>query len=468
MANQTQALVKSPFQIVSAVVPTVLLCGAAAMWAAGPLVGLAPQVAQAGGITFLCMSLWATGLLPEFVTALLFFALATLSGVGSTSGVFSGFGSSAFWLVLSGLIMGAAISKTGLGARVARAVARPLSGSYVRLIAGVVGISYGLAFVMPSNMGRITLLLPVMLALADAVRVVPGSRGRAGVVLAAGFGTFLLSTSILTANVPNLVLAGTVEALYTMPLGSVPYLVLHAPVLGVLKGLLLIGLIGLMFPDHVQPMARLATTAAPLTMAEWRLTVILAATLGLWVTAAWHGISPAWIGLAAAVLCLLPGVGFLPPEAFGQLNFRTIFYVAAILGLASMIRETGLGTLLGHGLLRVTPLDPRAPFWNFTALAGLTTVLSLAVPNGAPVLFTPMAAEAAAATGFGLFTVVMMSVLGFSTVLLPFQAPPILLALELGAVRLRDATRLSLVSAALTLLLLVPVDYLWWHWLGRL
>jgi di/tricarboxylate transporter len=74
----------------------------------------------------------------------------------------------------------------------------------------------------------------------------------------------------------------------------------------------------------------------------------------------------------------------------------------------------------------VTPLDPQAPFWNFTALAGLTTVL------------------------------------------LPFQAPPILLALELGAVRLGDATRLSLVSAALTLLILVPVDYLWWHWLGRL
>ena len=283
MANQTQVLVQR-FQISSAVVPTVLLCGAGVVWVAGPLVGLAPKVAQAGGITFLCMGLWATGLLPEFVTALLFFAVATLSGVGSTSGVFSGFGSSAFWLVLSGLIIGAAMSKTGLGTRVARALVRPLSGSYVRLIAGVVGISYGLAFVMPSNMGRITLLLPVMLALADEVRLVPGSRGRTGVVLAAGFGTFLLSTSILTANVPNLVLAGTVEALYKMPLGYVPYLVLHAPVLGVLKGLLLIGLICIMFPDHVRPMSISAAAGGPLTVAEWRLTVILATTLGLWVT----------------------------------------------------------------------------------------------------------------------------------------------------------------------------------------
>jgi di/tricarboxylate transporter len=389
------------------------------------------------------MSLWATGLVPEFVTALLFFGVATLSGVSSTSGVFSGFESSAFWLVLSGLIMGAAIHKTGLGARAARALARPLSGSYVRLIAGVVGISYGLAFIMPSNMGRITLLLPVMLALADEVRLAPGSRGHTGVVLAAGFGTFLLSTSILTANVPNLVLAGTVEALYQMPLGYVPYLVLHAPVLGVLKGLLLIGLICLMFPDHVWPMASAAAAGGPLTVAEWRLTIILAATLGLWVTDAWHGLSPAWIGLAAAVLCLLPRIGFLPPEAFGQLNFRTMFYVAAILGLASMIRETGLGTLLGHSLLEVTPLDPQAPFWNFTALAGLTTVLSLAVPNGAPVLFTPMAAEVSAATGFGLLTVVMLSVLGFSTVLLPFQAPPIILALELGAVPARRCDSVS-------------------------
>ena len=103
----------------------------------------------------------------------------------------------------------------------------------------VVLLTYALAFVMPSNMGRIALLMPVVLALAEQAGLAEGSRGRTGLALAVGFGTFQLSASILPANVPNLVMAGAAEAAYGVRFAYLPYLLLHAPVLGLLKGAVL-------------------------------------------------------------------------------------------------------------------------------------------------------------------------------------------------------------------------------------
>lgn len=117
------------------------------------------------------------------------------------------------------------------------------------MTAGVVTLTYLLAFVMPSNMGRIALLMPIVLAYADRIGLAPGSRGRIGLALAVGFGTFQLSTSILPANVPNLVMAGSIEGSYGLQLGYLPYLWLHAPVLGILKGVLLTCCIAWMFRD---------------------------------------------------------------------------------------------------------------------------------------------------------------------------------------------------------------------------
>lgn len=435
---------------------------------------LTPQVVQAAGIGLLCMGCWATGAVPEILTTLMFFALAMLTAVAPAPVVFSGFASSAFWLVLSGMIVGLAISKTGLGVRIAQPLAQALSKSYGRLITGVVALSYGLSFLMPSNMGRISLLIPIMLALADHVGLGQGRPGRTGVVLAVGFATFMLSTSILPANVPNLVMAGAAETIYGLHFSYLPYLLLHAPVLGLLKGAALVLLILWLFPDRLSKAsadeaAEAAAPRTPITAKEIRLVGILAITLTLWMTDAIHHIQPAWIGLASAVVCLLPRVGIIEPETFGSINFRTVFYVAGLLGLVATVDHTGLGQLLGQFLLNVVPLGPDAPFANFSALVGLASSLSLVgTANGEPALFTPMARHISAVTGFDLSAVVMTQVIGFSTVIFPYQAPPIIVAIELGGVAIAAATRLALVLALVSLVLLVPLNYLWWRLLGVL
>jgi len=420
-------------------------------------------------LTALTIGLWATGWLPEYLTAMIYFTLAMMSGVAPAATIFAGFASSAFWLVLSGFVLGIAIRKTGLADRVARALTAKLSGSYPQLVAGVVLLTYALAFVMPSNMGRIAVLMPIVLAVADRAGLPEGSRGRIGLALAVGFGTFMLSVSILPANVPNLVLAGSVETEYGIHLTYVPYLLLHAPVLGVLKGIALVGCICVLFRDRVHR-AVLTDLAGPLTGAEQRLALLLGVTLLLWLTDSLHGISPAWVGLAAACLCLLPRVGFVTHDEFGsQVNFRTCIYIAGILGMAAMVTRSGLGEQVGRALVAVAPLDPAAPLQSFATLVGISTLLNFVVTsNGVPALFTPLARTLAAASGLQLTTVLMVQVIGYSTTVLPYQAAPIVVALQLGRVSTAAATRLSVVLAVITFAALVPLDYLWFRALGWL
>lgn len=439
------------------------------MSAAASMFGAQGTVVAAGGLLVLCMGLWATGLVAEVVTALMFFALAMLLKLAPAQTVFSGFASSAFWLVTGGMVVGLAMNRTGLGNRLARMLAARLPASYPGFVAGLVAFSFALAFVMPSNLGRIALMVPVVIALCDAFGLEPGRPGRTGALLAFGIATPMLSAAILPANVPNLVMAGTAETLFGIHLGYLPYLFLHAPVLGLVKGALLVACTVVLFRDRLDGTRPDLPPLPPLSGEERRLSVILAVMLALWLSDGWHGIPPAWIGLAAAVICLLPRIGVLPSQSFGEIPLRTCFYIAALFGLTGIVNETGLGARLGHALLALAPLEPGAPIKNFATLTGLSIgFLFAATANGAPALYTALAEEFSRASGFDLMSVLMVQVVGYSTLFLPYQAPPIIMAMDLGRLSLADATRLTLVTGIVSLLVATPLAYLWFRLTGRL
>ena len=418
------------------------------------------------GITIV---LWATSLLPEFITALLFFTAAMIAKIAPADVIFGGFASSAFWLVFSGFVLGVAIRKTGLADRAARALSAKLTDSWLLMVASVVLLSYALAFVMPSNMGRIALLMPIVAAMAKRASIADGSRAWFGLALAVGFGTFQLSATILPANVPNLVMSGAAEGSYGIHLNYVPYLLLHTPVLGILKGLILIGLICWLFPGspkHPQEVS----APEPMGRDEKRLAWLLAVVLVMWVTEGWHGIGPAWTGLAASLVVMLPRIGFITGEEFSAgVNMRTCIYVAGILGLAITVTQTGIGSAVGEALLHLMPLDADKPFTSFLALTGITTALNfIMTANGVPALYTTLAQSFSDATGFPLLSVIMIQVLGYSTPLLPYQASPIVVAMGLGKVPAKAGMMLCLALAVATWLVLLPLDYVWFSVLGKL
>lgn len=440
---------------------------------AGWLTGvyLTPSLGLAATLAATCLGLWATGVVPEYWTALAFIVVAMVTQIAPPETVFSGFQTSTFWLLFSGLVLGAAIKHTHLDQRAAALLVRLPFKSYAELVYGIVAFSLALAFIVPSSIGRIMILLPVISALTERVGFSSESKGRTGALCAACFATFAPAFAILPANAPNMILVGMSENLYDTHFSYWQYLQLHFPVLGLAKSVVIVLLTLGMFPDKLpQNMSKTVDTQAPMSGREWLLMTILGLCLLFWLTDGLHPIGPAWVGLIAALACLWPSANLTQKTCINQdLSYGSLIFVAGIMGLGAVIAYVGLGESLVQSAGNIAHLSKDAPIWNVTILTGLSTLVAMATNlPGVPAVMTPIAADLATATGLPLETVLMTQVLAFSNVFLPFQAPPLVAAIQVGKIPIGAVMRLCLALFAISLVVLIPLDFLWWHLLGYL
>lgn len=437
---------------------------------AGHAAGASPKLILAAALVLSTVCCWAVGVLPEPTTTLLFFLCAVVFHIAPPTVVFSGFSSAAWWLMFGGAVTGVALRNTGLALRLADRIFHQRANRYTQVIATVAATSVGLAFLMPSTTGRVLLLMPIVLALADRLGFGPQSNGRIGMVLTVAAASYMPPATILPANIPNSVLLGAASSLYGINLSYGSYLLLHFPVLGLLKTLVLVWLVCKLFPENGPMPPQQPADHAGMSRQERLLAVILILAVAGFATDAWHGISPAWISLTACIICLLPGVGLVSSKALTeQVHLVPLLYVAGFLGLGAVVESTGLGTAISSALLHWLPLAPGHTLGNVGALSAMGAALGLVSTLPAlPAVLTPLAKDLATATGLPLETVLMLQVPVFSTVFLPYQSPPIMIAMQLGGVGLRHGTRLCLALAVITVLVLLPLDYLWWRALGWL
>jgi anion transporter len=450
----------------STILSAIVVAAAVAVYLMPPPAGVSVEMMHAAALTVFTVGLWAAGALPEHVIGLLFFMLAMALAVAPAQVVFSGFASATLWLVLGGLIMAEAVNRTGLAQRLAGALFGRFALSYARLVVAVVMASVVLSFLIPATVGRVLLLLPIVMALAKRVGFEHDSTGYNGLCLATIIATYQCGTAVLPANAPNLVLVGSAEALYGMQITYAEYLWVQFPVLGALKSAAIIAFVLWLFPATARPLPA-AVAMEPLTPAQRRMVAILAVALVLWATDFLHGIKSGWIALAAGIACLLPRVGVMPVAAFHEVRLGPYFYVGATLGLGLVIQKTGLSDGLGSLLHVVLPLAAGADFSNFIVLSVLATFTGLFTTNPAqPAVLAPLAETFAQATGWPLKSALMVIGVGFTTFLLPYQVPPAMVGLQVGALRVRQMLKLALPLAAFGLLVMLPLQYLWWRVIG--
>ncbi len=302
-----------------------------------PPAGLSPKESQVAALTLGVIAFWSTGVIAEHLAALIFLLLAVLLSVAPTMVIFSGFASTAFWMVFAGMIIGVAVKNTGLGERVAGLIARHIDYSYLTIISGMVATGVIMAFIMPSSLGRLTILIPIAIALAGRCGYSINNNGFLGIIIATALGCHVPAFAILPSNVPNMIMLGQTET----QLGITPlygeYLLLHFPVLGLLKAGLIIVVVLWLFPENKAPKRSMPSEKKPLSSDEIRLGLILLVALGLWITDFLHHISAAWVALAAAILLLMPRIGVIPNANLNGLSYGSLFFVVGVLAMGALV-----------------------------------------------------------------------------------------------------------------------------------
>ena len=439
------------------------------LWLSPRFFDASPAFVRGGILVALTILAWAFGFFAESITALLFFLLAAVFEVAKPSVIFSGFESPAWWLLLGGAITTIAVERTGLARRLTAFLLLRLAASYRLSLTAVALAALGLAFVMPSSTARVMLLIPIVLALADRLGLSAGRPGRAGLVMTAVAVSTLPAAAILTSVVSNLVLLGAADTLYGIKISYGSYLLLHFPILGGLKTLLLIEISYRLFPEPRRLNPVPAQPAAPMSRDERIVAVVLTISLVLFITDRVHGISPAWVSLAAGIVCLLPWIGLLATKSLSEVNFGMLVYVAAILGLGAVVADTGLGAALGGELLSLSGITPGHDVINLVVTTAIFMLVALVTTViGLPVVLAPLAGDFATASGLPVLTVLMLQVVVISAMFFPYQNFLIVIGMQYGGVKVKGGVKFCLTQAAVTVLVLFPLNYAWWSLLGYL
>ena len=449
------------------VLAAVVVVCAAAVFLAPPPAGMTTGSMHSAALVLFTVGLWALGALPEHITGLLFFLLAMVLSIAPPQFVFSGFESATLWLVLGGLIIAEAVQRTALAERLAILIFDRYSDSYRHLVLAVVVASIALSFVMPATIARVFLLAPIVMAAAERAGFRYGSNGYDGLCIAALFTTYQCGTAILPANAPNLVLAGAAETVYGVQLHYAEYLAMQFPVMGIAKGALIAVFVWWLLPAQATRKADPARSLAPMTPEQRRLAFILCVALVLWVTDFVHGVKAGWVALGAALACVLPRVGVMSYAAFNEVRFGAYFYIAATLGLGVVTQKSGLSAALGRVIDSVLVLKPGTDFVNFASLSVFTTLAGLFTTNPAqPAVLAPLAQGFADAAGWPLKTALFTLAVGFGTMVLPYQVPPVVVGMQAMRLPLAPVLRVGLLLALTSLVLLLPLQFLWWRLIG--
>lgn len=417
-------------------------------------------------VSLLSIALFATRLLPEIVTAIGCFLAFIALAVVPNDVIFSGFSSGGFWLMFSGLIIGTAISTTGLGMQIALRIFQRTGDSYVKAALLLILSGMGLGLLIPSTLPRIIIMMPIAVSLSKTMGYATDSRGHIGLALSAAVATLLPTYAVLTANLPTIIQIGAVETLYGIRPSYAQYFMEQWPINAV-RALTLIVLM-VPFANSRADQASELEKPSPFTPVQIRLLLLLAFAIALWATDGLHGISPAWIALTLAGVLLVPAFNILEPSAMKtKIDMSPLFFLAAVFAISAVAQHSGLAQTVADSIIPYLHLGQGGGLRDLYAITGMSALLShLTTAPAAPAILAPLASTTANFTGWSIEAVSMSQIIGIATPLLPYQAPPLIIAMVMAQIPAAALTRVCCILAFSGAAIGLPVTYIWWAYLG--
>ncbi|NKB53332.1 MAG: hypothetical protein GKR97_14100 [Rhizobiaceae bacterium] len=449
---------------------SLILCAAAIMSVAGVVVLTGsdeslPRVAVIGG---LAIFFFATRIVPELVTSLLCFLAFLLLELAPPDVIFSGFAVGGIWLTISGLIIGTSITQTGLGQQIATRIFARTGASYIRTVLLLATSGLLLGFLVPSTIPRIIVMMPVAVSLASAMGMETGSRGQVGLAITAATSTLLPTYAILTANLPTIVHYGALETLLGIRSSYADYFVAQLPANLVRFTLILACL--LPFARNTGPVELEDTfeKVEPMTTTQKQLLGLLFLAIAFWATDSLHGISPAWIAMAVAAIVLVPNLNMMKSDAMKtSADMTPVFFLAGVFGVSAVAQHVGLDSQVASNLVPRLGLAAGSGLHDIYAIAGFSTLIShLTTAPAAPVVLAPLASAMAEAAQLPVLTVAMAQIIGIATPILPYQAPPLIVAMALAHISVPTLTRVCMVLTIGVAVIGIPLTWVWWRFIG--
>ncbi|WP_040982502.1 SLC13 family permease [Oceanobacillus jeddahense] len=302
---------------------------------------------KAVGTLLIIQILWIGRVFPLAFSSILLILLLSFHFT-SYDEVLSYLGSSLVWLLFSTFILAHAFVRTGLAGRVALSILNLAKGSSRLLLLLSFIMMFVLTVFIPSNIGKGKLTSDI---LDDLVKKLSEIQQTANLGKSFFIGTAYISP-ISAAFVPT----GASSTIYAFGMfssvsGEMNYI--HWLIYFSFPMLLFVFMLWILFQiifpigDVDQKMVRKLVYSKKQMLGKWskqeiKMAFIIALTLILWLTHAWHGYSIPLVGMLGAALSVLPYIGVMDwDKARTAIDWDMMLFFGSTLMLSNVLIDTG-------------------------------------------------------------------------------------------------------------------------------
>ena len=400
---------------------------------------------------------FVTELIPLAVTAMGASIALGLLGVLTPKQVFSGLSNSTVVLFAGMFVIGAAMFQTGLAQRIGITVVHAAGTGEKRLMAAIMIVTIILSSVSP-NTATVACLLPVVVQICAVARLAVSPQLMA-LAVAANVG----GTVTMIGTPPNILMSATLSASGLQPFGFFEFAWIGIPLS--IAGVIYMLTIGRRLCPHGHIDSNLSDLTSDLPK-DTRKMAICAIILILVVVAMalskTINVPMQTAAIIGALACVITGC-LSEKQAYGGIDWTTIFLFAGMLPLAEAMDKTGAGAMIANGVVGIIGSNA-SPLIIVMALFLLSCGLTQFMSNtAAAALLAPIGISIAQSIGVSPFPVLMaIGIAASCAFTTPVATPPNTLILGPGKFHFMDYVKVGLPLVLVSMIVCTVIIPLVW------
>ena len=434
------------------------------------------------GVVFLALVIWSFYPDRHFESSVLVIILlatfqASLDWTGFIDSLFSTYGGSGLWIIISGFVLAKGMESSGLARRIALWIATSLGGDPNRVVLSVAIANLAVAPLSPSTTAKAFLLLPICTALVEAFGVEKGrSRFGAAVMLMAMAANNICSTAFLTATVPNPISASYLQDAFGLSLSWVGWLRMAFPVTLTLLAASYLICVRMFRPEvsrtaeSLEGFRRLRDEIGPMGRGEKVVALFFAAALLLWITDSLHPYNSGLVSLALSLILFAPSLGVMEVGGFaGEVPWGSITLFAASMFLAKAIGSYRALEPVATVILRLLNLSglEQTLFVSLVVVFSMFLHVAFTSTTVYATVVVPLAVSLGQLRGLSVSLVALpVAYLTPIAVILPVNTIPNIVFYKAGHFSQKQIVAYGLVTSLVCAILVLTVGLPYWGMLG--
>ena len=405
-----------------------------------------------------CIALFVWDRLPMATTAILGCVAMVILGVCDFKTAFGQFASSTVILTIGVMIIGAAISETGLAATIGAWIVRVSKGSETKLIVGTYLVSAAMSAFL-TNSAVLAIFIPIIMGLSLANKDIKAKN----LIMPIAYGCVIGGASTLVGSTQQMTAQGLLEEAGLRTFKTFDFSLVGGAIV-------LLGLLYCLFVGHRRgekiwgardDESEYEVKAKTNNYSKSKMiiiAVIFVCTVVLYIT---EWIPLAITSTAAAILAIVTGC-ISQPKAITSVNWNIVGRLAGCLGLAKALEAAGGTKLISQGFKDLVG-ESISPFILFCILVFLVQFTSEFISNSTAILIVlPILLSIAPDLGLNTYAFALGITLASGVALSsPLASSTLGMSMSVGY-RFNDYFKYSIffdIIAYLTIIVMVPLIY---------